>query len=264
MLRLASSLAVVAALSLPIAPGCTNSDAEQKDAEDAQGQKAPADKKVPQDPSGKDASAEKTTPETSPPKKEAATPHPAMLDPKLANETAPDTFKVRMSTTKGDFTIEVTRDWAPRGADRFYNLVKIGYYIDVAFFRVIDGFMAQFGIHGDPKVNAAWRPARIMDDPVKGSNKRGFVTYAMGGPNTRTTQLFISFRDNSGLDRQGFPPFGLVTEGMEVVDALYKGYGEGAPDGSGPEQGRIQKEGNAYLKASFPSLDYVKSAKIVP
>ena len=156
-----------------------------------------------------------------------------------------------------------TRAWAPRGADRFYNLVSAGYYDDVAFFRVIENFMVQFGIHGDPAVNQVWREARIQDDPVSQSNKRGMVTYAMAGPDTRTTQLFINFRDNSGLDGQGFSPFGRVVEGMSVVDALYSGYGEGAPRGTGPEQGRAQMEGNAYLKASFPRMDFVKTARIV-
>jgi peptidyl-prolyl cis-trans isomerase A (cyclophilin A) len=159
--------------------------------------------------------------------------------------------------------IEVTRAWAPRGADRFYNLVKVGYYDDVAFFRVIDGFMVQFGIHGDPAANLAWHQARIADDPVTQSNKRGMVTYAMAGPDSRTTQLFINFKDNVNLDGQGFAPFGTVVEGLSVVDSLYSGYGEGAPSGLGPEQGRAQAEGNAYLRASFPKLDFIKTARLV-
>ena len=184
--------------------------------------------------------------------------------PKL-NEKAPATFKARFETNEGAFVIEVTRDWAPNGADRFYNLVRNGYYDGVRFFRVVDGFMAQFGIHGDPKVSAAWRNARIQDDPVKQSNTRGMVTFAMAGPNTRTTQLFISFVDrNSFLDDQGFPPFGKVVEGMDVVDKLYNGYGEGAPRGKGPDQTRLQMEGNAYLEQSFPQLDHVVKATILP
>jgi peptidyl-prolyl cis-trans isomerase A (cyclophilin A) len=186
----------------------------------------------------------------------------ALLDASRA-ERAPAQFRARFETTKGAFVIEVTRAWAPRGADRFYNLVRAGYYDDVAFFRVIANFMVQFGIHGDPAVNQVWREARIPDDPVSQSNKRGMVTYAMAGPDTRTTQLFINFRDNAGLDGQGFSPFGRVVEGMTVVDALYSGYGEGAPRGTGPDQGRAQMEGNAYLKNSFPRMDFVKTARIV-
>lgn len=185
-------------------------------------------------------------------------------DPAKLTAKAPETFKVKFETTKGDFTIEVTRALAPNGADRFYNLVRSGYFKDVAFFRVIRGFMCQFGIHGDPKVASVWRAAQIPDDPVKASNTRGAVTFATAGPNTRTTQLFINFGDNSGLDRQGFSPFGKVAEGMEVVDKINGEYGEGAPRGRGPDQGRIQTEGNAYLKKDFPNLDYIKSANILP
>jgi peptidyl-prolyl cis-trans isomerase A (cyclophilin A) len=187
----------------------------------------------------------------------------ALLDPSRATERAPARFLVRFQTTKGPFVVEVTRAWAPRGADRFYNLVRAGYYDDVAFFRVIEGFMVQFGINGDPRVNAAWREARIPDDPVTQSNRRGRVTYAMAGPDTRTTQLFINFKDNQGLDGQGFAPFGSVVEGLAVVDALYSGYGEGAPQGRDPDQGRVQAEGNAYLRGSFPRLDFVKTARVV-
>ena len=187
----------------------------------------------------------------------------ALLAPAEAKETAPAVFKVKFTTTKGPFTVEVHRDWAPNGADRFYNLVKAGFFTEVAFFRVIKGFMVQFGIHGDPAVNQVWREASIPDDPVTQSNKRGMVTYAMAGPDTRTTQLFINFRDNAGLHGQGFSPFGRVVEGMAVVDSLYSGYGEGAPRGMGPDQGRAQMEGNAYLKARFPRLDYVKTARIL-
>jgi peptidyl-prolyl cis-trans isomerase A (cyclophilin A) len=158
----------------------------------------------------------------------------------------------------------VHRDWAPNGADRFYNLVKNGFYDNTRFFRVIEGFMAQFGVNGDPKVSAVWRESRIKDDPVKVSNKRTFVTFATAGPNTRTTQIFISYGDNSNLDSQGFSPFGQVVSGMKVVDSLYSGYGEGAPGGRGPNQTRVQSEGNAYLASSFPNLDYVKKATIVP
>lgn len=190
--------------------------------------------------------------------------NPALLDPSLAKDRAPDEFKVRFSTTKGDFVIEVNRDWAPNGADRFYNLVKIGYFNDVAFFRNIEGFMVQFGINGDPAVNRKWKNSNIKDDPVKESNKRGYVTFAQrGDPNSRSTQFFVNFGDNSFLDGQRFAPFGRVVEGMKVVDSLYNGYGEGAPRGLGPDQGRLQDEGNAYLNRDFPKLDYIKTAKLV-
>ncbi len=188
-----------------------------------------------------------------------------LMDPASATATAPAQYKVKMKTTKGDFVIEVHRDWAPHGADRFYNLVKIGYYNDLAFFRVIKGFMVQFGISGDPAVNTVWREAKIPDDPTgKQSNTRGMVTFATAGPNTRTTQVFINYADNANLDSMGFAPFGKVVSGMDVVDKLEGEYGEGAPGGRGPSQGRLQSEGNAYLKANFPKLDYLKSASIVP
>ncbi|MPZ41204.1 MAG: peptidylprolyl isomerase [Rhizobiales bacterium] len=185
-----------------------------------------------------------------------------LANPSALKETAPATYKARFDTSKGTFIVDVTRDWAPNGADRFYNLVKNGFYDGVRFFRVLDGFMAQFGINGDPNISAKWREARIQDDPVKQSNRRGFITYAMAGPNTRTSQVFINYGNNSALDRQGFAPFGQVSSGMNVVDALHKGYGEGAPRGQGPDQGRVQTEGNAYLAKSFPQLDFVKKATI--
>jgi peptidyl-prolyl cis-trans isomerase A (cyclophilin A) len=191
---------------------------------------------------------------------------PALMDPSTATATAPPVYKVKVATTKGDFTIEVHRDWAPNAADRFYNLVKAGFFTDLAFFRVVKGFMVQFGIHGDPKVSRAWRSATIKDDPVgKQSNKRGMVTFAMAGPDTRTSQIFINYADNSRLDAMGFPPFGKVVDGgMKTVDAIEGMYGEGAPGGRGPAQGRLQSEGNAYLKTDFPKMDYIKSATIVP
>ena len=213
------------------------------------------------------SSEEKGSADSAPDLKPAAERNPALLDPSLAKEQAPDTFQAKFTTTKGDFVIEVTRDWAPHGADRFFNLVKIGYFDDAAFFRNIEGFMVQFGINGDPAVNEKWHAANIKDDPVEKSNKPGYVTFAKSGaPNSRSTQVFINFGDNSRLDRDGFSPFGRVIEGMEVVKSLYNGYGEGAggaPGARGPAQGRIQKEGNAYLKKNFPKLDYIKSAKIV-
>lgn len=191
-----------------------------------------------------------------------ADPSPALLSPESANEKAPDAFKVRFETTKGPFTVAVTRAWSPIGADRFYNLVKRGYYDDVAFFRVLPGFMAQTGIHGHPAVNAKWRAAGVLDDIREKSNTRGRVTFATSGPDSRTTQIFFNYGDNSRLDGMGFTPFGEVVEGMEALDALYGGYGEGYPRGAGPDQGRIQAEGNAYLRAEFPKLDYIKSARL--
>ena len=176
---------------------------------------------------------------------------------------APATVRARFETSKGAFVIEVHREWAPHGADRFYNLVQSGYYDDTRFFRVITGFMAQFGIHGDPQVAAVWRDARIPDDPVRQHNTRGMVSFATAGPGTRTTQLFINYGNNSALDGVGFAPFGRVVEGMDVVDRLYAGYGEAAPRGRGPDQGRIQAEGNAYLERGFSQLDSVTRATIV-
>jgi cyclophilin family peptidyl-prolyl cis-trans isomerase len=178
-------------------------------------------------------------------------------------DATPATYRARFETSAGTFVIEVQRDWAPQGADRFYELVKSGFYDGQRFFRVLSGFMAQFGIHGDPKVSAAWRGRRILDDPVRQSNTRGMVSFATAGPNTRTTQIFINYGNNASLDAMGFAPFGKVVEGMAVVDHLFAGYGEGAPQGRGPDQGRIQGEGNAYLEHDFPKLDYVKKATIV-
>ena len=231
------ALAVMSAVLLAAAP--KNEGAAPK--------KVPAEKK---------AAAVQTKKETKPNME-------ALKNPAALTEKAPASFKVKFATTKGDFTLEVTRDWAPLGADRFYNLVKNGYFTDVAFFRVISGFMVQFGIHGDPAVAAAWRPARIQDDPVKQSNTKGYISYAMAGPNTRTTQLFINYGNNARLDDMGFSPFGKVTEGMNVVESIYSGYGEGAPSGNGPDQGRVQMEGNAYLKKDFPKMDYIKSAALL-
>ena len=179
-----------------------------------------------------------------------------------SRKQAPAEFRVRFTTSRGDFAVLVKRDWAPIGADRFYNLVRMGFYDSNRFFRVVPGFVVQFGLNGDPKVSAPWREARIADDPVKQSNKRGYITYAMAGPNTRTSQVFINFGDNAALDRQGFSPFGRIISGMEVVDKLNAEYGEGAPRGRGPDQGRIQMEGNAYLQRDFGRLDFVKKATI--
>lgn len=185
-----------------------------------------------------------------------AAPGAALRNPAALKETAPATYNVNFDTTVGTFVVQVTRAWAPKGADRFYNLVKHGYYNNGRFFRVIPGFMAQFGINGDPKIQEPWREAVIGDDPVTQSNKRGYITFATRGPNSRTTQLFINYGDNSRLDRDGFAPFGQVVSGMDVVDKINSEYREQ------PEQGRIQFEGNAYLAKEFPRLTVMKSVTI--
>jgi peptidyl-prolyl cis-trans isomerase A (cyclophilin A) len=185
-----------------------------------------------------------------------------LSNPAALSEKAPAVFKARFDTSKGAVVIEVHRDWAPNGADRFYNLVKNGFYDNTRFFRVIKGFMVQFGVNGDPKLSSGWRTATIQDDKVKQSNKRGYITFATSGPNSRTTQVFINFGDNAGLDDQGFAPFGQVVAGMDVVDQLFGGYGEGAPRGAGPDQSRVQREGNDYLTKDFPKLDFIKKATL--
>ena len=184
-----------------------------------------------------------------------------LSNPASLREPAPAQYKARFDTTKGVFVIDVQRNWAPNGADRFYNLVKNGYFDNIRFFRVIPNFMVQFGISGEPALNTVWREARIPRDPVKQSNTRGTVTFAKSSmPNSRTTQLFINLGDNSGsLDGQQFAPIGKVVEGMSVVDALYSGYG----DNPTSKQGEIAAEGNAYLKRTYPKLDYIRTAKVV-
>jgi len=190
---------------------------------------------------------------------------PLLLQPEHPdlNRLPPERFKVLFETTAGDFVVEVTTEWAPLGAARFYNLVHAGFYEEARFFRVIPGFMAQFGIHADPDISAAWRGERLTDDPVTQPNERGYVTFATGGPDTRTTQLFINYGDNTRLDSQGFAPFGFVTGGMDTVERLYGEYGEGAPRGRGPQQGRIHAEGETYLAAEFPELDRILRATVV-
>ena len=191
------------------------------------------------------------------------TSRPSLLNPVLLKAKAPEVYKVKVTTTKGDFVVEVTRAWAPLGADRFYNLARNWFYEGAAFFRVLPGFVAQFGIPAQPAVGKAWARATIPDDPVTQSNLRGSLTFATAGRNTRTTQIFINLADNPRLDGMGFSPFGKVVEGMDVVDKLYSDYGEGAPQGRGPDQGRITNEGKAYLDKDFPLLDSIKSTPIV-
>jgi len=179
-------------------------------------------------------------------------------NPAALSEQSPPTFQVAFDTSKGRFVVDVHREWAPIGADRFYNLVKNGFFDEVRFFRVIGGQLAQFGMHGDPRVQDAWRDAAVQDDPVMHSNTRGTVSFASRGPNTRTTQLFINLTDNRAYDRLGFSPFAEVVTGIDVVDSLYAGYEER------PEQGLIDEEGNAYLTREFPNLDYIKKAALLP
>ncbi len=176
----------------------------------------------------------------------------------------PDVYTVRFDTSKGVFAVEVHKAWAPEGAERFYRLVERRFFDDTRFFRVVRNFVVQFGIHGNPKLAAVWRNLTIRDDPVTESNKRGYVTFATSGPNTRTTQVFINLTDNTRLDKLGFSPFGRVTDGIEVVDRLYSAYGDGPPRGSGPDQEQIERRGNEYLEEKFPRLDYIRTARIVP
>jgi len=188
-----------------------------------------------------------------------------LLKPNVRAEraAAPDTFVVRFTTTRGPFDVQFVRAWAPRGADRVYYLVRNRYYDGVRFFRVLPGFVAQFGESGDPRIAKLWDVRTFPDDPVKQSNVRGTVTFATAGPNTRTTQLFVSTANNARLDKLGFAPLGRVVAGMSVVDSLYSGYGEGPPKGKGPDQDRMAAEGDAYLAKNFPKLDWIRSAKVV-
>ena len=196
---------------------------------------------------------------------EQAAARKSLLVPANFKETAPDTYNVKFYTSVGEFVIKVTRAWAPNGADRFYNLVKNGFYDEARFFRAVPNFMVQFGLNANPTVSKVWQSARIPPDKVTQSNKKGFITFAMGAtPDTRTTQVFINFRNNTSLDGMGFAPFGEVASGIEVVDKIYTGYGEAAPKGSGPPQARVAGEGNAYLIKSFPKMDYIKTATIEP
>ena len=188
----------------------------------------------------------------------AAAPRPSLLNPASLTAKAPAVFKVRFTTSAGDFVVQVHREWAPLGADRFYNLARRGFFTNATFFRVVPGFVVQFGLSPDPAINQAWQEAKIHDDPVTQSNKRGTLVFATSGPDSRTTQLFINFADNSRLDHMGFAPFGEVIEGMDVVDKLYPDYGEQ------PDQGSIREQGDAYISQNFPKIDKIKSARIIP
>jgi peptidyl-prolyl cis-trans isomerase A (cyclophilin A) len=187
-----------------------------------------------------------------------------LKDPALVARRSPTVWKARFETTQGRFVVQVARPWAPLGADRFYSLVRGGYYDGCRFFRVLPGFVVQWGINPDPAVSKAWDDGtRIQDDPVKASNVRGTISFATSGPGTRTVQVYINLGANSRLDARGFSAFGQVVEGMDVVEKLYSGYGEGAPKGAGPSQDRITKEGEAYLEREFPKLDRIIRARVI-
>ena len=204
------------------------------------------------------AQAPAPRPKASPAKSAATANQASLLNPASLTAKAPADFKASFTTSAGDFVVEVHRDWAPLGADRFYNLVRRGFFTNASFFRVVPGFVVQFGLNANPAVNKVWEQATIKDDPVKQSNKRGMLVFATAGPNTRTTQLFINFADNSRLDGMGFAPFGEVVEGMDVVDKIYPGYREQ------PDQSRITSQGDAYISQNFPKIDRIKMARVLP
>lgn len=193
------------------------------------------------------------------------TKQPAKEAPKKAvSDHAPDLFKAKFETSKGDFMVEVHRDWAPHGADRFYNLIEEDFFKDVRFHRVVRDYIVQWGINGNPALSRLWSNRYIPDDPSKEKNKRGTITFATRGPVTRSTQVFINLRDNSALDKSGFVPFGNVAEGMDVVEGLYKSYGDAPPRGTGPDPTQVELQGNKYLEDKFPRLDYIKRVSLLP
>jgi peptidyl-prolyl cis-trans isomerase A (cyclophilin A) len=258
---LAASM-IVAALAFA---GCkSNEQQAQKPQAEPQKTETPAQTAAPAEPTSPNSAAPATEPLHSAGKLEAKPADTkALLAPKKLTEKAPDTYKVKFDTTRGAFTVTVTRAWAPLGADRFYNLVKHHFYDNGAFFRVVPGFVVQFGISPIPAVSAAWKNQDIKDDPVTQSNKRGTLTFAQTGrPNSRGTQMFVNLKDNSQLDHtgQGFAPIGVVEgNGMNVVEMMYEGYG----DNAGPDQDQLEKQGDPYLKKGWPKLDYIKSATLV-
>src|SRR5262249_20533062 len=253
---------VTSLLAAALIAGCKGNEQQpQKQSAEPQKTETPARVEPPAEPSPPSPAAPATEPLHSAGKLDARPADTkALLAPKKLLEKAPDTYKVKFDTTRGAFTITVTRAWAPLGADRFYNLVKHHFYDNAAFFRVVPGFVVQFGISPTPAVSSAWKHTEIKDDPVTQTNKRGALTFATAGPNTRTTQVFISLKDNARLDSMGFAPFGVVDgNGMNVVEMMYEGYG----DSSGPDQDQIEKQGDPYLKKGWPKLDYIKSATLV-
>jgi len=257
-MTLKNNTAVCAALLLAagmILGGCKKQEQPEEPATTA-----PPKTEVPAQPSAAVPPAE---PAPAAAAKPATAPHSyikELLAPAKLKEKAPDTYKVKFETTRGDFTITVTRAWAPLGADRFYNLVKHHYYDNAAFFRVVPQFVVQFGISANPSVSAAWKHTDIKDDPVTQTNKRGAIVFATAGPNTRTTQVFINLKDNGRLDGMGFAPFGVVDgNGMNVVEMMYEGYG----DSAGPDQNELEKQGDPYLKKGWPKIDNIKTASLV-
>jgi peptidyl-prolyl cis-trans isomerase A (cyclophilin A) len=232
MKTFAASLIVLAAYAVPM---CAQAPAASQPATAKQSATTTAAKKAGTSPAGPDR---------------------ALMNPALMKAKAPNTFKVRFTTTQGVFEVEAHREWSPLGADRFYNLVRHGYFTNAHFFRVVPGFVVQFGLNANPAVNTVWRGASIQDDPVKQTNAKGSLTFATSGPNSRTTQLFINLGENTRLDGMGFSPFGNVITGMDVVEKLYSAYGEA------PDQGRIQAEGKTYLDKEFPLLDSIKTARV--
>ena len=254
--RVLTTIALAAALAAPVIPALAQT-APPKPAPKAAAQPAPKAPAKAAPKTGTPAAGKSTA--AAPTSAAAAAAAKAKLkNPAALKDVAPAEFRASFDTSAGVFVVAVHRAWAPKGADRFYNLVKYGFFDNNRFFRVIPNFMVQFGINGDPEIQDPWREANITDDPVKGTNKRGTMTFAkQSRPNSRTTQLFINFRDNSPLDAQGFAPFGEVVSGMESVDKIYSQYGEQ------PDQMQIQARGNAYLTPAFPKLDFVKKATIV-
>ncbi|MFK7991140.1 MAG: peptidylprolyl isomerase [Sandaracinaceae bacterium] len=256
-MRIALTFAVVSLLAF----GCTEAEEPITQADDL----PHLPDEVTEAPAAADRIAEPAENRVGAPRRERRPRPPTQVNAAGADPQAPATFTVRLNTTKGAILVDVTRAWSPHGADRFHRLVTDGFYTDVAFFRVIDGFMAQGGIHGDPNIARQWQNRRIPDDPVVQSNRRGFLSFAMAGPGSRTTQFFINLVDNQRLDGMGFAPFARVQPAsLSVVDQLHSGYGEGAPRGRGPAQGRMQAQGNTYLRSDFPNLDYIRTAEIMP
>ena len=245
-----------------ILAGCKNKEQQAEKPAEPQKSEAPSQAAAPAEPASSSASAPAAeAPKTSGKAGTSGGDAKLLLAPQKLTEKAPATYKVKFDTTRGVFTVTVTRSWAPLGADRFYNLVKHHFYDNAAFFRVVPGFVVQFGISPTPAVSAAWKGSNIKDDAVTQSNKRGSVTFATAGPNTRTTQVFINLKENGRLDGMGFSPFGVVDgNGMNVVEMMYEGYG----DNAGPDQDQLEKQGDPYLKKGWPKLDYIKSATIVP